>query len=86
MSRMPRVCRLGLMFLQDPLAAQHEIWGALNPGGRFCAMVFADPEANPCLRIMILTALRHAGLPPRDPFRPYGLLSLGRPGAVSTPL
>jgi len=28
------------------------------------------------------TALRHAGLPPADPFRPGGLLSLGKPGAI----
>lgn len=78
------VCRLGLMFLPDPLAGLRQIYGALKPGGRFCAMVFAGPDHNPCLRILMMTALRHAGLPPRDPFQPGGLVSLGRPGAIDT--
>ncbi len=76
------VCRLGLMFLPDPLAGLREINRVLKPGGHLCSMVFAGPEANPCIRILISTALRHAGLPPRDPFQPGGLLSLGRPGAM----
>ena len=45
-------------------------------------MVFAGPDQNPCLRILMMTAMRHAGLPPRDPFQPGGLVSLGRPGAI----
>lgn len=74
------VCRLGLMFLPDPIAGLREIYRVLKPGARFCAMVFAGPEANPCLRILMQTALRYAGLPPRDPFLPGGLVSLGKPG------
>lgn len=74
------VCRLGLMFLPDPLAGLCEIYRVLKPGARFCAMVFAGPEANPCLQILMQTALRHAGLAPRDPFLPGGLVSLGIPG------
>ena len=63
------ICRLGLMLMPDParcLAATH---AALKPGGRFAAMVFAGPEENPCIRILMTTAVRHAGLPPRDPVR-----------------
>ena len=30
------------------------------------------------------TALRHAGLPPADPYSPGGLMSLGRPGHMDT--
>ena len=74
------VCRLGLMFLPDPLAGVKEVYRMLRPGGRFCSIVFAGPEQNPCLRILMMTALRHAGQPPRDPFQPGGLVSLGRPG------
>ncbi len=76
------VCRLGLMFLPDPLAGLVQVHRALRSGGRFCSMVFAGPEQNPCLRILMLTALRHAGLPARDPFQPGGLVSLGRPGDI----
>ncbi len=74
------VCRLGLMFLPDPGAGLSKVLGTLKSGARFCSIVFAGPDLNPCLRILMTTALEHAGLPPRDPFQPGGLCSLGRPG------
>jgi SAM-dependent methyltransferase len=76
------VCRLGLMFFPDPLRGLREIHRALRPGGGVCTMVFSRPEANPCLTILMSTALKHAGLPPRDPFAAGGLLSLGQPGRI----
>lgn len=78
------VCRLGLMFLPNPLTGLQQIFRSLKPGAKFCSMVFAGPDQNPCLQILISTALRHAGLPPRDPFAPGGLVSLGRPGEIDT--
>jgi SAM-dependent methyltransferase len=74
------VCRLGLMFFPDPLQGLREMHRALRPGGGACTMVFSRPEKNPCVTILMSTALKHAGLPPRDPFLAGGLLSLGRPG------
>lgn len=76
------VCRLGLMFFPDPLQGLHEIHRALRPGGGVCTMVFSRPEKNPCLTILMSTALKHAGLPPRDPFQAGGLMSLGQPGRI----
>ena len=73
------VCRLGLMFFPDPLRGLREMHRALRPGGGACTIVFSSPERNPCLTILMSTALKHAGLPPRDPYLPGGLLSLGRP-------
>lgn len=76
------VCRLGLMFFPDPLQGLREMHRALRPGGGACAMVFSTPERNPCVTILMSTALKHAGLPPRDPYAAGGLLSLGRPGRI----
>lgn len=74
------VCRLGLMFFPDPLRGLREMHRALRPGGGIGTMVFSRPEKNPCLAILMSTALKHAGLAPRDPFAAGGLLSLGQPG------
>ncbi len=76
------ICRLGLMFFADPLQGLREMHRALRPGGGLCTMVFSRPERNPCLTTLMSTALKHAGLPPRDPALPGGLLSLGQPGRV----
>lgn len=73
-------CRLGLKFLSDTLAGLAAIRSILKPGARFCSVVFAGPDRNPCLRILMSTAMRHAGPSARDPFVPGGLLSLGRQG------
>ncbi len=78
------VCRLGLMFFPDPLQGLREMHRALRPGGGICTMVFSRPDRNPCLTILMGTALKHAGLPARDPFQSGGLLSLGRPGDMDT--
>ncbi len=76
------VCRLGLMFFPDPGKGLREMYRALKPGGRACTMVFSAPDKNPCVSILVSTAFKHAGLPPRDPYQPGGLLSLGKPGLI----
>jgi SAM-dependent methyltransferase len=76
------VCRLGLMFFPDPIRGLREMHRALKPGGGVCTMVFSTPATNPCITTLMATALKHAGLAPRDPFQPGGLLSLGKPGLV----
>lgn len=76
------VSRLGLMLMPRPLEALRRMHHALRPGAWACAMVFGRPERNPCVRSLMQIACRHAGLPPRDPFQPGGLLSLGQPGLL----
>ncbi|MBG6073201.1 MULTISPECIES: class I SAM-dependent methyltransferase [unclassified Polaromonas] len=73
------VCRLGLMLCPNPLRALQQMHRVLRPGGHAAALVFSEPQRNPCLGMLMTTALRHAGLGPRDPFAPGGLLSLGKP-------
>ena len=78
------ICRLGLMFCDEPLVALTGACNALKPGGRFAALVFSGPHNNPCLTIMMQTALRHAGLTADapSPFAAGTLMSLGRPGLL----
>lgn len=76
------VCRLGLMLCPNPLWALRQMHQVLRPGGHAAVLVFSEPQRNPCLGILMTTACRHAGLAPRDPFAPGGLLSLGKPGLL----
>ena len=79
------VSRLGLMFCNQPLAALNSARAALKPGGRYSALVFSDPQNNPCLAITMRTALQHAGLAliSSSPFTPGTLMSLGKPGLLA---
>jgi ubiquinone/menaquinone biosynthesis C-methylase UbiE len=76
------ICRLGLMLLPDPGKGLAEMHRALRAGGKAATMVFSSPDRNPCLGILVSTAMKHAGLPPRDPYQPGGLMSLGKPGLI----
>ncbi|OJF90212.1 class I SAM-dependent methyltransferase [Pararhizobium antarcticum] len=76
------VSRLGMMLMAHPDRCLASVRQALKPGAAFCAVVFDGPEGNPCLRILMATAQRHAGRPPRDPLAAGGLLSLGGTGRL----
>ena len=84
------VSRLGLMFCAKPLLALQQAHLALRPKGRFSAVVFSHPGANPCLGIALRTALKHAHagqaaintLIP-NLVAPGTLMSLGSPGLMA---
>ncbi|UUZ70942.1 methyltransferase domain-containing protein [Polaromonas sp. P1(28)-8] len=76
------VSRLGLMFCPNPLLALQQAHRALKPGGSASVLVFSEPQYNPCIGILMSTALKHAGLPSRDPYQPGSLMSLGKPGLL----
>jgi len=78
------ISRLGIMLMPEPGRCLHSVHRALKPGAQFAALVFAGPQDNPCLEIVMETALRHAGLGPRDPGAAGGLMSLGRPGLLDS--
>ncbi len=77
------ICRLGLMLMPQPDVALGEIRRVLKPGARLAALVFSAIERNPCLDIMMRVAAAHAGFPAVDPYRPGGLVSLGKSGALA---
>jgi ubiquinone/menaquinone biosynthesis C-methylase UbiE len=76
------ICRMGLMFCNDPQRALREIHAALAPGGRFSALVFSGPQQNPCITTLMNIARRHADLALSDEVRAGSLLSLGRAGLL----
>jgi SAM-dependent methyltransferase len=76
------VCRLGLMLFPKPVQGLREMHRALRPGGRVCTVVFSTPERNPCVTILMATALRHAALPAGDPCARGSLFSLGQPRRI----
>ena len=70
------------MLFPDPLESLRRMYRSLKPGGGVCTMVFSTPDANPCVAILMSTAFQHVGIPPRDPFQPGSLFSLGKPGLI----
>lgn len=77
------VCRLGLMFCEAPGNALAGMAAALKPGGRLAALVFAEPERNPCTAILMSTALKHAALPASLLYQRGSLFSLADPALLA---
>jgi SAM-dependent methyltransferase len=64
------VSRLGLMYMPDKARSLAEARRALRPGGRYAAIVFAEPERNGFFSIPIGIIRRRAGLPAPAPGLP----------------
>jgi SAM-dependent methyltransferase len=64
------ISRLGLMYLPDKHASLEGARAALRPGGRYAAIVFAEPERNGFFSVPIGIIRRHAKLPPPAPGLP----------------
>lgn len=45
------VCRLGIMFVPDPIAALRDMARVTKPGGRVCLVVWGAHEHNPYFRV-----------------------------------
>lgn len=64
------ISRLGLMYLPDKAGSLAEARRALRPGGRYAAIVFAEPDRNGFFSIPIGIIRRRAALPPPAPGLP----------------
>jgi SAM-dependent methyltransferase len=64
------ISRLGLMYMPDKQAALAEVRRALREGGRYAAIVFAEPDRNGFFSIPIGIIRRRAQLPPPAPGLP----------------
>ena len=71
-------CRLGLMFVPDPVAALRELRKTLVPGGRVAVSTWGLPERNQNFSLPLEAISRRADLPPPDPDAP-GLFALPTP-------
>ena len=71
-------CRLGLMFVPDPVAALRELRRALVPGGRVAVSTWGLPEHNQNFALPLEAIARRADLPPPGPGAP-GLFALPTP-------
>jgi ubiquinone/menaquinone biosynthesis C-methylase UbiE len=64
------ISRLGLMYMPEKPAALREARDALRDGGRYAAVVFAEPERNRFFSVPIGIVRRRAELPPPGPGLP----------------
>jgi ubiquinone/menaquinone biosynthesis C-methylase UbiE len=64
------VCRLGMMFVPDPLAAAREMLRVTKPGGMVALAVWGRSEVNPFCYVVTNVMAQHVNSPPADPDAP----------------
>jgi ubiquinone/menaquinone biosynthesis C-methylase UbiE len=74
-------CRMGLMFVEEPIDGLREARRVLRPGGRLAVAVWDGPMANPWLVAVGMSAMA-AGLPVVPPIGPGGPFALAEPGVL----
>jgi len=75
------LCRLGLMYMPNPVTALREWRRALIPGGRVAVVVFSTPDRNSWGAMPASIIRQRAQLPPPVPGQP-GPFSLGASGVL----
>ncbi|WP_159538257.1 class I SAM-dependent methyltransferase [Aeromicrobium sp. 9AM] len=73
------VCRMGLMFVPEPVEALREIRRVLRPGGRLAATVWGTPDNNPWMVSVGFATMMTGLLNGPMPTEPGGPFSLGDP-------
>lgn len=64
------VCRLGIMFFPDPVAAVREMLRVTKPGGNVALAVWGKSEVNPFCYVVTNVLAQHVSSPPADPDAP----------------
>ncbi len=64
------VCRLGIMFVPDPLVAVREMLRVVKPGGKLALAVWHKSEINPFCYAVTNVMSRHVDSPAADPNAP----------------
>jgi ubiquinone/menaquinone biosynthesis C-methylase UbiE len=75
--------RFGYMFFPDIAKAAAEHARVLAPGGRLCASVWIEPDANPWTTLLMQAVATEVELPTPDPDAP-NMYRCAAPGAVSS--
>jgi ubiquinone/menaquinone biosynthesis C-methylase UbiE len=79
------VCRLGIMFFPDPLAALSEMVRVSKPGGSVTLAVWSRKEFNPWARLISEIVSRYIEGPTEDLNAP-GAFRFAEPGALASQL
>jgi SAM-dependent methyltransferase len=82
------VCRLGLMFMPDPVRMLKAIRRVLKPGGKASVVVWGPPEKAPFFSVPMKAVLKHLPdlkpVPPGTPGGPFGIPSQEMLGGIFT--
>ena len=77
------VCRLGIMFVPDPLVAVREMLRVTKPGGRLALAVWHKSEINPFCYSVTNVMARHVTSPAADPDAPNAF-RFAEPGKLAS--
>src|SRR5216683_645556 len=81
-------CRLGLMFMPDPVRMLKAIRRVLKPGGKASAVVWGPPEKAPFFSVPMKAVSKHLPdikrVPPGTPGGPFGIPSQEMLGGIFT--
>jgi ubiquinone/menaquinone biosynthesis C-methylase UbiE len=64
------VCRLGIMFVPDPVVAVREMLRVTKPGGKLALAVWHKSEVNPFCYVVTNVMAQHVDSPAADPEAP----------------
>ena len=77
------VCRLGVMFFPDPVAAMREMLRVLKPNGKLAFAVWGKSDVNPFCYLVTRVMEQHVTSPAADPNAPNAF-RFAEPGSLAS--